>query len=78
MTREELLYLKPGDKCMISKGLNKRMTVIVDSILNEFVTVRPTDDKRFNVAPNSTTFYDLQTFSYKSLNLMDSRKTQGL
>lgn len=69
MTRKELALLKPGDKCIISKGLNKGRTVIVTMIFDEFVTVRTADRKRFNLASNSTTFYETETFSYKSLNL---------
>ena len=69
MTHKELLYLKPGDKCIVSKGLNKDRTVIVTMIFDEFVTVKTADGKRFNLSSNSTTFYETETFSYKSLNL---------
>ena len=69
MTRKEWALLKPGDKCIVSKRLNKDRTVVVTMIFDEFVTVRTADGKRFNLASNSTAFYETETFNYKSLNL---------
>ena len=76
MTRKELETLRVGDMCTISKGLNKGRKVEVVQIFGEFVTVRPADGMRFNIAANSKTVYEIEKFSYKCLDCLYSQSSR--